>query len=43
LGTFWDKMDKADFFVMIAVLATVAGLMIWAFDRPLRPFLKEKT
>lgn len=43
LGTFWDKMDKASFFVMIAVLATVAGLMIWAFDRPLRPFLKEKT
>ena len=43
LGTFWDKMDKASFFVMIAMLATVAGLMIWAFDRPLRPFLKEKT
>jgi POT family proton-dependent oligopeptide transporter len=43
LGTFWDKMDKANFFVMIAALATVAGLMIWAFDRPLRPFLKEKT
>jgi len=42
LGTFWDKMDKAAFFVMIAVLATVAGLLIWAFDRPLRPFLQEK-
>ncbi|MEO8301472.1 MAG: peptide MFS transporter [Rhizomicrobium sp.] len=43
LGTFWDKMDKPAFFVMIAALATVAGLLIWAFDRPLRPFLKEKT
>jgi POT family proton-dependent oligopeptide transporter len=43
LGTFWDKMDKSAFFVMIAALATVAGLIIWAFDRPLRPFLKEKT
>jgi hypothetical protein len=43
LGTFWDKMDKAAFFVMIAALATAAGLLIWAFDRPLRPFLKEKT
>jgi POT family proton-dependent oligopeptide transporter len=42
LGTFWDKMDKPEFFAMIAALATVAGLMIWAFDRPLRPFLKEK-
>lgn len=42
LGTFWDKMDKAAFFVMIAALATMAGLLIWAFDRPLRPFLQEK-
>ena len=43
LGTFWDKMDKSAFFAMIAALATVAGLMIWAFDRPLRPYLEEKT
>jgi POT family proton-dependent oligopeptide transporter len=42
LGTFWDKMDKSAFFAMIAALATVAGLIIWAFDRPLRPFLREK-
>ncbi len=43
LGTFWDKMDKALFFAMIAAIAGVAGLMIWAFDRPLRPLLEEKT
>jgi len=42
LGTLWEKMDKAAFFVMIAALATVAGLLIWAFDRPLRPLLQEK-
>lgn len=42
LGTFWDKMDKPAFFVMIAAIAGVAGLLIWAFDRPLRPFLAEK-
>jgi POT family proton-dependent oligopeptide transporter len=43
LGTFWDKMDKAAFFAMIAAIAAVAGLIIWAFDRPLRPYLEEKT
>jgi proton-dependent oligopeptide transporter, POT family len=43
LGTFWDKMDKATFFAMIAAIAAVAGLIIWAFDRPLRPYLEEKS
>lgn len=43
LGTFWNTMDKAAFFVMIAGIAAVAGLIIRAFDRPLRPFLEEKT
>ena len=43
LGTFWDKMDKGLFFVMIAAIAAAAGLIIWMFDRPLRPFLAEKS
>ena len=43
LGTFWDKMDKAAFFGMIAAIAVVAALIIRALDRPLRPFLEEKT
>jgi POT family proton-dependent oligopeptide transporter len=43
LGTFWNKMDKAAFFVMIAAIAMVAALIIRALDRPLRPFLEEKT
>jgi len=43
LGTFWDKMDKSVFFAMIAAIAAVAGLIIWAFDRPLRPYLEEKS
>jgi len=42
LGTLWDKMDKSAFFAMIAAIAAVAGLVIWAFDRPLRPYLEEK-
>ena len=43
LGTFWDKMDKAVFFAMIAAISALAGLVIWALGRPLRPYLEEKT
>ena len=42
LGTYWDKMDKALFFVMIAAISGLAGLIIWAFDRPLQPMLEGK-
>ena len=41
LGSFWSSMGKANFFVMIAAIAAVAGLMIWSFNRPLKPILKE--
>ena len=41
LGTFWEKMDKALFFVMIAGVAALAALIIWLLERPLRPLLKE--
>jgi hypothetical protein len=34
-------MEKGNFFLMIAAIAAAAGLAIWAFDRPLRPLLKE--
>jgi POT family proton-dependent oligopeptide transporter len=40
LGSFWSAMDKGQFFLMIAAIAGVAGLVILAFDRPLRPILK---
>ncbi len=36
LGSFWSSMDKSHFFLMIAGIAAVAGLVIWAFNRPLR-------
>ncbi|MBO0750597.1 MAG: peptide MFS transporter [Bradyrhizobiaceae bacterium] len=39
LGGFWSGMAKPDFFVMIAAVAVAAGLVIWAFDRPLRATL----
>ena len=41
LGSFWSGMPKGNFFLMIAAIAAAAGLVIWAFDRPLRPLLKE--
>jgi hypothetical protein len=34
-------MDKGYFFLMIAAIAGAAGLVIWAFDRPLKPFLED--
>ena len=40
LGTYWSSMAKEDFFLMIAVISAAAGLIIWLFDKPLRPILK---
>jgi POT family proton-dependent oligopeptide transporter len=42
LASYWSRMDKALFFMMIAAIAAVAGLIIHAVDRPLRPLLEEK-
>jgi POT family proton-dependent oligopeptide transporter len=39
LGSFWNAMDKASFFLMLAGLATLAGMVIFAFSRPLRDIL----
>jgi proton-dependent oligopeptide transporter, POT family len=41
LGSFWSGMDKAMFFLMIAGVALVAGVVILAFDRPLRGIIKD--
>jgi POT family proton-dependent oligopeptide transporter len=41
LGSFWTDMDKTMFFVMIAGVALVAGVVILAFDRPLRGIIKD--
>jgi proton-dependent oligopeptide transporter, POT family len=41
LGSFWSSMDKTIFFIMIAGIATVAGAVILAFDRPLRSVIKD--
>jgi POT family proton-dependent oligopeptide transporter len=41
LGSFWSIMNKAEFFLMIAGIAAFAGLVIFAFNRPLRDALQE--
>jgi proton-dependent oligopeptide transporter, POT family len=40
LGSFWSLLDKGQFFLMIAAVATFAGIVIVAFNRPLQPILK---
>jgi len=42
LGTYWTAMSKPTFFLMIAGISAIAGLIIWAMERPLRPLLEEK-
>jgi proton-dependent oligopeptide transporter, POT family len=41
LGSFWTVMDKSAFFLMIAGVAALAGLVILMFNRPLRAALGE--
>jgi len=42
LGTYWTVLSKPAFFVMLAGVSAIAGLIIWAMERPLRPLLEEK-
>ena len=42
LGSFWSSMEKSAFFLMIAGIAAAAGLVILAFDRPLRQALETR-
>jgi POT family proton-dependent oligopeptide transporter len=42
LGSFWSSMEKSTFFLMIAGIAAAAGLVILAFDRPLRQALETR-
>ncbi len=41
LGSFWSSMDKISFFLMLAGLAAVAGVVIFAFNRPLKAILED--
>ena len=41
LGSFWSSMDKAHFFLMIALIAGAASAAIFAFNRPLKAVLAD--
>ena len=41
LGTFWSAMSKEHFFLLLATIACVAGLVIALLIRPLRAILKD--
>ncbi|MBV9549603.1 MAG: peptide MFS transporter [Alphaproteobacteria bacterium] len=41
LGTFWEKMDHASFFLMIAGIGLVSAVLVWAMEKPLRPHLEK--
>jgi POT family proton-dependent oligopeptide transporter len=41
LGTFWSSMTKGHFFLMLALISAVAGLMIALLIRPLRAILRD--
>jgi POT family proton-dependent oligopeptide transporter len=42
IGSFWDRMDKPEFFLMVAALPAAGSIVIWIFDRPLKPILEKK-
>ncbi|HWY66270.1 MAG TPA: hypothetical protein VNX61_13745, partial [Rhizomicrobium sp.] len=41
LGTFWEDMSHSRFFLMIAAISIVSGVMLWMAERPLRPYLQK--
>lgn len=41
LGSFWTSMAKTDFFLIIAVIAALAGVIVLALTRPLTRLIKE--
>jgi POT family proton-dependent oligopeptide transporter len=41
IGSFWSRMEKPEFFLMIAAIAALAGVVIFACRWPLRGLLRE--
>jgi POT family proton-dependent oligopeptide transporter len=40
LGTYWEKMGHASFFLMIAAIGVVSAMVVWLLEKPLRPYLE---
>ncbi len=41
LGTFWEKMPRASFFMMLCVLGVTAGILIWLVSAPLKKVIAK--
>jgi len=41
IGSFWSRMEKPEFFLMVAAIAALAGVVIFACRWPLRGALRE--
>jgi POT family proton-dependent oligopeptide transporter len=41
LGTFWEGMSPPRFFLTIAAIGVVSGVILWMMERPLRPYLRH--
>jgi len=41
LGTFWEDMSHPQFFLMIAAIGLISGVMLWLMEKPLRPYLHK--
>ena len=41
LGTFWEKMPRGVFFMMLTILGVAAGLAIWTLSRPLKAIISQ--
>ena len=42
LGSLWEVIPKSEFFLLMGAIAIGSGLVILAFNRPLKPMLDEK-
>ena len=42
LGSFWSSMGKSDFFLMIAIVAALAGVAVLAVASPVNPVLRQR-
>lgn len=42
LGTFWDKIEKSMFFLLMGAITGAAGAVLWAAQWPLRKLLEDE-
>jgi POT family proton-dependent oligopeptide transporter len=42
IGSFWNRMEKPEFFLLVAAIASLAGMMVFACRWPLRGALGEQ-